>query len=67
MNIHIYYGSLTDFTKKLPNSYDSIVDLAIRDDEKHRKLKLDDGRGDADEELPFITKMLLLFQTTIPH
>ena len=53
MNIHIYYGSLTVFTEKLPNNYDSIVDLAIRDDEKHRKLKLDDGRDDADEELPY--------------
>ena len=31
MNIHIYYGSLTVFTEKLPNNYDSIVDLAIRD------------------------------------
>lgn len=53
MNIHIYYGSLTVFTEKLPNNYDSIVDLAIRDDEKHRKLKLDDGRDDAGEELPY--------------
>ena len=52
MNIRIYYGSLAAFTKKLPDSYDSIVDLAIRDDEKHRKLKLDDGREHPDEELP---------------
>lgn len=53
MKIHIYYGSLVAFTEKLPNSYDSIVDLAIRDDEKRRKLKLDDGRNYTDEELPY--------------
>ena len=53
MNIHIYYGSLAAFTEKLPNSYDSIVDLAIRDDEKHRKLKFDDGRDYTDDQLPY--------------
>lgn len=53
MNIRIYYGSLAAFTTKLPDSYDSIVDLAIRDDEKHRKLKFDDGRDHTDEELPY--------------
>lgn len=53
MNISIYYGSLVAFTQKLPDSYDSIVDLAIRDDEKHRKLKLDDGRDHTDDELPY--------------
>lgn len=53
MKISIYYGSLAAFTKKLPDSYDSIVDLAIRDDEKHRKLKLDDGQEHSVEELPY--------------
>ena len=53
MKIRIYYGSLAAFTEKLPDNYDSIVDLAIRDDEKHRKLKLDDGREHPVEELPY--------------
>ena len=53
MKIRIYYGSLATFAEKLPHSYDSIVDLAIRDDEKHRKLKLDNGREDPGEELPY--------------
>ena len=52
MNIRIYYGSLTAFSKKLPEAYDSIVDIAIRDDEKHRSLKLDDGRDHPDELPP---------------
>lgn len=53
MNIRIYYGSLVAFTEKLPESYDSIVDLAIRDDEKHRRLRIDDGRDHTDEELTY--------------
>lgn len=31
MNIHIYYGSLTVFTEKLPNNYDSIVCFIYQD------------------------------------
>ena len=66
MKIRIYYGSLAAFTEKLPDNFDSIVDLAIRDDEKHRKLNLM-----MDENIPLrscpITKMLLLFRMTIRH
>lgn len=53
MNISVYYGSLAAFSEKLPDSYDSIVDLAIRDDEKHRKLKLDDGQKHTEEAPPY--------------
>ena len=65
MNIRIYYGSLAAFTEKIPRSYESIVDLAIRDDEKHRKLKLDDGRDYTDEELPYY-KNVVAFSDDYP-
>lgn len=42
MNVQIFYGGLHEFGEMIPdNGIMSIVDLAIRDDAKHRSIKVD--------------------------
>lgn len=42
MNINIFYGGTSKFREELPTSkYMSIIELAILDDEKHHRIKVD--------------------------
>lgn len=51
MKVEIYYGGLSGFRKILPNTpYMPIVDLAILDDARHRKVKIDMQGNSIEEE-----------------
>lgn len=54
MNVKIFYGGASGFRKILPtDDYKPIVDLAILDDARHRKIKVnvEDNRIEDDEEV----------------
>lgn len=55
MNVKIFYGGLSGFRNMLPSNMDymPIVDLAILDDARHRKIKVDlqGNRIEAEEEI----------------
>lgn len=51
MKVLIFYGSLAAFSEFIPENVVSVVDLAIRDDDERRKLKLKmPGQEDEHEE-----------------
>ena len=52
MNVKIFYGGASGFRKILPeDDYKPIVDLAILDDARHRKIKVDmEGNRIEDDE-----------------
>ena len=56
MNVKIFYGGLSGFRKILPANanYMPIVDLAILDDARHRKVKVDvqGNRIEEEEDIP---------------
>ena len=52
MNVTIFYGSLAEFNKLIPDEVISVVDLAIKDDDERRKLKLKvPGQEEEQEEI----------------
>lgn len=70
MNVKIFYGGSSGFRKILPSStnYMPIVDLAILDDSRNRKVKVDvQGNRVEEEEEYYTLTMLLLFLMIIHH
>lgn len=52
MKVLIFYGSLAEFTKLIPDDVVSVVDLAIKDDDERRKLKVKVPGQEEEQEEP---------------
>ncbi len=52
MKVLIFYGSLAEFNKLIPENVVSVVDLALKDDDERRKLKVKVSGQEEEQEEP---------------